>query len=80
MNDRDIQLLSLLDRDERSKIEEVVDEIIEESLPGPQPDFLHAAAASFEERAATLLDIDKIVALQIAAALRARAAPQVRPN
>lgn len=80
MNERDLQILGLLDTNDRSKIEEVVDEIIEESLPGSEPAFLHAAASSFDDRAETLRDIDKIVALQIAAALRARAAPISRTH
>lgn len=78
MNERDVQLLAILDRDDRSKIEEVVDEIIQESLPSSEPAFLHAAASSFDERAEALPEIDKLVAWQIAAALRARTTPGFR--
>ena len=80
MNERDLQLLALLDPDDRSKMEALVDEIIQESLPSPEPAFLHAAASSFDGRAETLPDIDKVTAWQIAAALRARATPGFRLN
>ena len=80
MNERDLQLLAILEHDDRSKIEAVVDEIIQESLPCSEPAFLHAAASSFDERAETLPDMDKVVAWQIAAALRARAGPRFRLN
>lgn len=80
MNERDLQLLAILEPDDRLKVERLVDQIIEESLPGSEPAFLHAAAASFEERAETLPDIDKVTAWQIAAALRARATPGFRLN
>jgi len=80
MNERDLQLLAILDPDNRSKMEALVDEIIQESLPSSEPAFLHAAASSFDERAETLPDIDKVTAWQIAAALRARATPAFRLN
>lgn len=75
MNERDLQLLAILDPDDRSSVEAIVDEIIEESLPSSEPAFLNAAALSFDERAKALPEIDKLTAWQIAAALRARAAP-----
>lgn len=80
MKERDLQILALLGPDDRSKIEEVVDEIIAESLPAPEPIYLRGAAESFDERAASLPDTEKIVALQIAAALRMRAAPHPRAH
>lgn len=80
MNERDLQLLAILDPGDRSSVEAIVDEIIEESLPSSDPAFLNAAALSFDERAETLPDIDKLTAWQIAAALRARAAPVFRLN
>lgn len=80
MNERDLQLLAILEHDDRSTIEAVVDEIIQENLPCSEPAFLHAAASSFDERAETLPDMDKVVAWQIAAALRARAGPGFHLN
>lgn len=80
MNERDLQLLAILDPGDRSSVEAIVDEIIEESLPSSEPAFLSAAALSFDERAKTLPEIDKLTAWQIAAALRARAAPRFPLN
>ena len=80
MNERDLQLLAILEPGDRVEMERLVDEIIRESLPGSEPAFLQAAASSFDQRAATLPDIDKVTAWQIAAALRARATPGFRLN
>ena len=80
MTDRDMELLALLERDDRSKIEEVVNEIIDESLPADDPIYLWAAAMSFDQRAESLPDTEKVVAWQIAAALRARASPGARTH
>jgi hypothetical protein len=78
--ERDLALLGLLGPDDRSKIEDVVDEVIEESLPTADPVHLEAAAHAFEDRAMALPDEEKIVAWQIAAALRLRARKQHRLN
>lgn len=77
-HERDLGLLGLLGPEDRSKIEDTVDEVIEQSLPEAGPIHLMAAADSFEQRARTLPDDVKIVALQIAAALRLRARGQHR--
>lgn len=73
VHERDHQLLGLLDTEDRSKIEEVVDELIDEILPAPEPVYLEAAAQAFQARGNTLPDDEKVVAWQIAAALRFRA-------
>lgn len=77
IHERDHQLLSLLDAEDRSKIEEVVDQLIEEALPAAEPPYLEAAAQAFQARGDDLPDDEKIVAWQIAAALRLRA---ITPN
>ena len=73
VHERDRQLLGLLGAEDRSKIEEVVDELIEEALPATDPVYLEAAAQAFQARGDDLPDDQKIVAWQIAAALRLRA-------
>lgn len=73
VHERDHQLLGLLGAEDRLKIEEVVDELIEEALPTAEPAYLEAAAQAFQVRGNDLPYDEKIVAWQIAAALRLRA-------
>jgi hypothetical protein len=72
-SERDVMILSLLEPADRAKIEEVVDELLGEELPSTEPPFILAAAEAFDARAESLPDDEKIVAWQIAAALRGRA-------
>lgn len=71
--ERDRTLLAILEPEDRHKIEEVVDEIIADDLPRADAPCLEAAANAFDQRAGALADPEKIVAWQIAAALRLRA-------
>lgn len=73
VDERDIRLLALLDPDDRCKIEEVVDEIIDENLPAFDVARLEAVANAFQHRGMALPNEDKVIAWQIAAALRLRA-------
>ena len=73
--ERDRMVLSLLEPDDRAKIESVVDEIIEDELPAPEAPYVLAAAGAFDARAETSPDDEKVVAWQIATALRERARP-----
>jgi len=71
--ERDRTLLAILEPENRRKIEEVVDDIIADDLPTAEEAHLQAAAAAFDFRAGALADDEKVVAWQIAAALRIRA-------
>lgn len=73
--ERDRTLLSILEPGDRHKIEEVVDDIIADDLPTLDEAHLKAAAAAFDVRAENLPDEEKLVAWQVAAALRLRASP-----
>jgi len=73
--ERDRVVLSLLAPGDRVHIEAVVDEILEEAAPLLDKPYLLAAAAAFDVGAETLPDDEKVVAWQIAAALRERANP-----
>lgn len=72
-DDRDHLLLAILEPEDRASIEAVVDEIIASELPTEGPAPLRAAASAFDLRGETLPDDQKLVAWQIAAALRRRA-------
>jgi hypothetical protein len=77
MTERDFQLLAILEPADRSVIEEVVDEVIAETLGASDPELLRAAAEAFDKRAEEIEPLDeRLVALQIAAALRVRADPE----
>lgn len=71
--ERDRTLLAILEPEDRHEIEEVVDDIIADDLPTVDEAHLEAAAAAFDLRADGLPDEEKVVAWQIAAALRQRA-------
>lgn len=71
--ERDRTVLSILAPGDRIHIETVVDEILEEAPPLLDEPYLLAAADAFDARAETLPDDQKVVAWQIAAALRERA-------
>jgi hypothetical protein len=73
--ERDRMVLSLLERDDRAKIDSVVDEIIEDELAAAVAAYVLAAAGAFDARAETAPDDEKVVDWQIAAALRERARP-----
>ncbi|MBL8554603.1 MAG: hypothetical protein JNL41_10025 [Phenylobacterium sp.] len=75
--ERDRMLLSLLPAADRAALDEVVEEIIEEEIFAGSEAACLVAAQMFDEKAAdpTLLDDEKIVALQIAAAIRMRLQP-----
>jgi len=75
LRERDRMVLSLLEPNDRATIESVVDEIIEDELPAPEGPHVLAAAGAFDARAETSPDDEKVVAWQIAAALRERARP-----
>lgn len=71
--ERDRTLLAILEPEDRHKIDEVVDDIIADDLATVDKANLEAAAAAFDFRADGLPDDEKVVAWQIAAALRQRA-------
>jgi len=73
--ERDRMVLSLLAPDDRAQIEAVVEEMLEEAPPLLDEPYILAAAGAFDARAETLPDDQKVVAWQIAAALRERATP-----
>ncbi|HEX7930473.1 MAG TPA: hypothetical protein VF470_06170 [Sphingomicrobium sp.] len=67
--ERDRTLLAILEPEDRHKIDDVVDDDLA-TVDGAN---LEAAAAAFDLRADGLPDDEKVVAWQIAAALRLRA-------
>lgn len=71
--ERDRTLLAILEPEDRNKIEEIVDDIIAHDLSMVDEAHLKAAAVAFDLRANGLPDDEKVVAWQIAAALRLRA-------
>jgi hypothetical protein len=73
--ERDRLVLSLLAPGDRVLIEAVVDELLEEAPPLLDELYMLAAADAFDARAGTLPDDEKVVAWQIAAALRERTNP-----
>lgn len=79
-SERDQLVLSLLEPEDRTKIEEVVDQLLDLELPSTQAPYVLAAAESFDARAEDLPDDEKLVAWQIAAALRGRASPVGPPH
>lgn len=72
-DERDHMLLAILEPEDRAKLLSLVEEIIAEEVPTRDTDRLNAAAEAFELCGETKSDDVKIVALQIAAALRLRA-------
>jgi hypothetical protein len=78
--ERDRMVLSLLEPEDRTKIEEIVEEILDEALSVRDAIYIEAAAGSFDERAEGLPNDEKLVAWQIAAALRQRANPAGPPH
>jgi hypothetical protein len=73
--ERDRMVLSLLEPGDRAKIEDVVDEILDDTLLVHEATAVLSAAEAFDARAESLPDDEKLVAWQIAAALRGRASP-----
>ena len=69
-NERDFMLLAILEPEDRAKLLSLVEEIIAEEVPTRDTDRLNAAAEAFELCGETKPDDVKIVAMQIAAALR----------
>ena len=79
--ERDRMVLSILDPGDRAKIEMTVDEVLEDGPADiPQALYATAAAAAFDSRAESLPDDEKIVAWQVAAALRERVNPPSPPH
>jgi hypothetical protein len=76
--ERDQMLLAILEPEDRAMIEAAADQFIEEELPHPSRDELCAAAALFDERGLLLPLEDRLVAMQIAAALRIKALGEIR--
>jgi hypothetical protein len=77
---RDRSLLGALAPTDRAKIEEVVDDIIEECLFKADPASLYGAARSFETHSELMAEEQKILAMQLAAALRVRASEVITRN
>ncbi len=71
--ERDAQLLSVFDPEDREKLEEAVDEIVDQEIPDRSVVGLLAYASSFERAAQDQREDKKIVGLAIAASLRMRA-------
>ena len=67
-------LLAILEPYDRAKLLRLVEEIIAEELVPPAANYLNAVAAAFDRRGATRPDEEKVIAMQVAAALRLRAA------
>ena len=78
--DRDSTLLARLTANDRAKVERVVDELIEEDIPRPDAIHLRATALAFDLHAESLSAQVRIVAMQVAAALRARASEVIVPH
>lgn len=72
-DERDHMLLSILEPEDRDMLLALVDDIMEQDVPTPDAEHLHAAARSFERRGETLPSDQMVVAMQVAAALRLRA-------
>lgn len=80
LREQDDRLLSVFDPEDRAKLEEAVDEIVEQEIPDRSIVGLLAYASSFERLAQGQRDDKKIVGLAIAALLRVRATGDVWPR
>jgi hypothetical protein len=72
--ERDRMLLAILEPYDLAKLLCLVEEIVAEELVPPAANYLNAVADAFDRRGGTLPDEEKVIAMQVAAALRLRAA------
>ena len=75
--ERDRMLLAILEPYDLAKLLRLVEEIVAEELVPPAANYLNAVADAFDRRGATCPDEEKVIAMQVAAALRLRAAGSV---